>query len=100
MTSAMKCLSFIGLFLSANVLACNVTEEMDVQVIKKTLTPEQIQSSLDKWRTKELAKIDSIPMVQFQHDIAPAGARETLARHVVEAKYSEMAYELGLYQPK
>ncbi|EJG1926116.1 hypothetical protein [Vibrio parahaemolyticus] len=98
MTSTMKCVAFVGLFLSANVLACNAMEDMSAQVIKKTLTPEQIQTSLDKWRSDELSKIDSIPMIQFQHDEAPDGARETLARNSLEAKYNELAYELGLYQ--
>ncbi len=98
MTSTMKCIAFVGLFLSANVLACNAIEDMSAQVIKKTLTPEQMLSSLDRWRAEELSKIDSIPMVQFQNDGAPDGTRETLARNAVEAKYNELAHELGLYQ--
>lgn len=98
MTSTTKYIALVGLFLSANVLACNAVEDMSVQVIKKTLTPEQIQASLDKWSSEELSKIDSIPMIQFQNDIAPVGARETLARNAVETKYSELADEMGLYQ--
>ncbi|WP_230856423.1 hypothetical protein [Vibrio cidicii] len=63
----------MGLFLSANVLACNAIEDMSAQVRKKSLTPEQIQLSLDKWKAEELAKINSTSMIQFQNEIAPAG---------------------------
>ncbi len=97
MTSTTKCVAFVGLFLSANALACNGIEDMSTRVIKKTLTSEQIQTSLDKWRTDELSRINSTPMIQFQHDGAPDGAREMLARNSVEAKYNQLAHELGLY---
>ncbi len=96
MKNTTKLISFVGLFLSANVLACNAIEDMSTKVVKETLTPEQMQLSLDKWKAEELAKIDSTPMIQFQNDIAPAGAREKLARNTIEAKYNEMAHELGL----
>ncbi len=56
MRSTTKLISLVGLFLSANVLACNAIEDMSAQVIKETLTPEQMQLSLDKWKERREAR--------------------------------------------
>ncbi|EOB3584474.1 hypothetical protein ACHELK_004103 [Vibrio vulnificus] len=96
MTKLTKCFSSMALFLSFSAVACHPMESMSVEVIKQTLNPVQIQASLNKWKTQELEKIASTPTIQFQHDIAPVGAREALARSVVETKYNEMVLEFGL----
>lgn len=87
-------IAFIALMFSVNTMAYNAIETVNIKTIKHTLTPEQIQLSLNQWKASELANLESI--AQSMSDKVPLEARRELAKERIEMEYKQSATALGL----
>ncbi|MFA0026219.1 hypothetical protein AB4369_25300, partial [Vibrio sp. 10N.261.49.A5] len=54
-----KVITLAALTLSMNVSAASAIDALSVESIKATLTPEQIQQSLNHWKQNELKQLES-----------------------------------------
>ncbi|MCG9702647.1 MULTISPECIES: hypothetical protein [Vibrio] len=96
MTKVFKWITTLAFLFSVNAMASSPIEAVSIESSAQTLNSEQVRVVLDKWKANELSKIDSIRMIQFQHDGAPIGAREEMARYMVERKYQAAITQLNM----
>ncbi|CAK1972934.1 conserved exported hypothetical protein [Vibrio crassostreae] len=89
-----KIITITALALSMNVSAASAIDALSIELIKATLTPEQIQQSLNQWKENELKQIES--RAQNISDRAPIEARRQLVKSQVEQEYKQTAKALGL----
>ncbi|WP_375751842.1 hypothetical protein [Vibrio sp. HN007] len=89
-----KAISLAALTLSMNVSAASAVDALSVESIKATLTPEQIQQSLNQWKEGELNQLES--RAQAISDRAPIEARRELVKSQIEQEYKQTAQALGL----
>lgn len=87
-------ISLAALTLSMNVSAASAIDVLSVESIKATLTPEQIQQSLNQWKKGELNQLES--RAQAISDRAPIEARRELVKSQIEQEYKQTAQALGL----
>lgn len=87
-------ISLAALTLSMNVSAASAIDALSVESIKATLTPEQIQQSLNHWKENELKQLES--RAQAISDRAPIEARRELVKSQIEQEYKQTAQALGL----
>ncbi|EJY4612589.1 hypothetical protein OGF91_003738 [Vibrio vulnificus] len=87
-------ISLAALTLSMNVSAASAIDALSVESIKSTLTPEQIQQSLNQWKEGELNQLES--RAQAISDRAPIEARRELVKSQIEQEYKQTAQALGL----
>ncbi|MFM2596598.1 hypothetical protein AAFX19_28000 [Vibrio harveyi] len=87
-------ISLVALTLSMNVSAASAIDALSVESIKATLTPEQIQQSLNQWKEGELNQLES--RAQAISDRAPIEARRELVKSQIEQEYKQTAQALGL----
>lgn len=89
-----KIITITALALSMNVSAASAIDVLSIESIKATLTPEQIQQSLNQWKENELKQIES--RAQNISDRAPIEARRQLVKSQIEQEYKQTAKALGL----
>jgi hypothetical protein len=89
-----KVITLAALTLSMNVSAASAIDALRVESIKATLTPEQIQQSLNQWKEGELKQVES--RAQNISDRAPIEARRELVKAQIEHEYKQTAQALGL----
>ncbi|WP_373958298.1 hypothetical protein [Vibrio gigantis] len=89
-----KIITITALALSMNASAASAIDALSIESIKATLTPEQIQQSLNQWKENELKQIES--RAQNISDRAPIEARRQLVKSQVEQEYKQTAKALGL----
>ncbi|WP_215408415.1 hypothetical protein [Vibrio gigantis] len=89
-----KVITLTALTLSMNVSAASAIDALSAESIKATLTPEQIQQSLNQWKENQLKQVDS--RAQNISDRAPIEARRELVKAQVEQEYKQTAKALGL----
>lgn len=89
-----KVITLAALTLSMNVNAASAIDTLNVESIKATLTPEQIQQSLNHWKEGELKQLES--RAQAISDRAPIEARRELVKSQIEQEYKQTAKALGL----
>lgn len=89
-----KVITLAALTLSMNVSAASAIDTLNVESIKATLTPEQIQQSLNHWEEGELKQLES--RAQAISDRAPIEARRELVKSQIEQEYKQTAKALGL----
>ncbi|MGC9531022.1 hypothetical protein, partial [Vibrio atlanticus] len=89
-----KVITLAALTLSMNVSAASAIDALSVESIKATLTPEQIQQSLNHWKQNELKQLES--RAQTISDRAPIEARRELVESQIEQEYKQTAKALGL----
>jgi|GEM_PF-2880008 len=87
-------ISLAALTLSMNVSAASAIDALSIESIKATLTPEQIQQSLNQWREGELNQLES--RAQAISDRAPIEARRELVKSQIEQEYKQTVQALGL----
>lgn len=79
---------------SMNISAESAIEALGVETIKATLTPEQIQLTLNQWKEDELKHLEL--RAQKISDKAPIEARRQIAKFQIEQEYKQTARALGL----
>ena len=89
-----KVITLAALTLSMNVSAASAIDALSVESIKATLTPEQIQQSLNHWKEGELKQLET--RAQAISDRAPIEARRELVKSQIEQEYKQTAKALGL----
>ncbi|MDP2588402.1 hypothetical protein Q8W41_02720 [Vibrio splendidus] len=89
-----KVITLAALTLSMNVSAASAIDALSVESIKATLTPEQIQQSLNQWKEDELKQLET--RAQAISDRAPIEARRELVKSQIEQEYKQTAKALGL----
>lgn len=89
-----KVITLAALTLSMNVSAASAIDALSVESIKATLTPEQIQQTLDQWKEGELKQLET--RAQAISDRAPIEARRELVKSQIEQEYKQTAKALGL----
>lgn len=89
-----KVIALAALTLSMNVSAASAIDALSVESIKATLTPEQIQQSLNQWKEGELKQLET--RAQAISDRAPIEARRELVKSQIEQEYKQTAKALGL----
>ena len=89
-----KVITLAALTLSMNVSAASAIDALSVESIKATLTPEQIQQSLNQWKENQLKQVES--RAQSISDRAPIEARRELVESQIEQEYKQTAKALGL----
>lgn len=89
-----KVITLAALTLSMNVSAASAIDALSVESIKATLTPEQIQQSLNQWKENELKQLET--RAQAISDRAPIEARRELVKSQIEQEYKQTAKALGL----
>ncbi|MBE8575828.1 hypothetical protein [Vibrio sp. OPT18] len=89
-----KVITLAALTLSMNVSAASAIDALSVESIKATLTPEQIQQSLNQWKEGELKQLET--RAQAISDRAPIEARRELVKSQIEQEYKQTAKALGL----
>ncbi|MBB1463613.1 hypothetical protein H5300_09840 [Vibrio sp. SG41-7] len=89
-----KVITLTALTLSMNVSAASAIDALSVESIKATLTPEQIQQSLNQWKERELKQLET--RAQAISDRAPIEARRELVKSQIEQEYKQTAKALGL----
>ncbi|MEZ9440280.1 hypothetical protein [Vibrio atlanticus] len=89
-----KVITLAALTLSMNVSAASALNALSVESIKATLTPEQIQQSLNQWKENELKQLET--RAQAISDRAPIEARRELVKSQIEQEYKQTAKALGL----
>lgn len=89
-----KVITLAALTLSMNVSAASAIDALSVESIKATLTPEQIQQTLDQWKEDELKQLET--RAQAISDRAPIEARRELVKSQIEQEYKQIAKALGL----
>ncbi|MEC7308045.1 hypothetical protein [Vibrio crassostreae] len=89
-----KVITLAALTLSMNVSAASAIDTLNVESIKATLTPEQIQQSLNHWKEGELKQLES--RAQAISDRAPIEARRELVKSQIEQEYKQTVKALGL----
>ena len=87
-------ISLAALTLSMNVSAASAIDALSVESIKATLTPEQVQQSLNQWKEGELNQLEL--RAQAISDRAPIEARRELVKSQIEQEYKQTAQALGL----
>ena len=87
-------ISLAALTLSMNVSAASAIEALGVESIKATLTPEQIQQSLNQWKENQLKQVESRAL--NISDRTPIEARRELVKSQIEQEYKQTAHALGL----
>ncbi|MGY0615587.1 hypothetical protein [Vibrio sp. FJH11] len=96
MTKLCKWITTFAFLFSFNAMASSPIEAVSIESSKHALNAEQVQVTLNAWKANELEKINSARIIQFQHDGAPIGAREEMARYLVERKYQAAMTQLNL----
>jgi hypothetical protein len=89
-----KVITLAALTLSMNVSATDALNTLSVESIKATLTPEQIQQSLNQWKENQLKQVES--RAQNISDRAPIEARREMVKAQIEQEYKQTAKALGL----
>ncbi|MDH5918921.1 hypothetical protein [Vibrio splendidus] len=89
-----KIITITALAISMDVSAASAIDALSVESIKATLTPEQIQQSLNQWKENQLKQVES--RAQNISDRAPIEARRELVKSQVEQEYKQTAKALGL----
>ncbi|WP_210467295.1 hypothetical protein [Vibrio crassostreae] len=89
-----KVITLAALTLSMNVSAASAIDALSVESIKATLTPDQIQQSLNHWKENEMKQLES--RAQAISDRAPIEARRELVKSQIEQEYKQTAKALGL----
>lgn len=80
--------------ISMNAFATSALESLSVETIKQTMTTEQIEVALDKWKSEKLADIRwQAPLISER---APAEAKTDMLKAQVEREYNQMVKDLGL----
>ena len=89
-----KVITLAALTFSMNVSAASAIDALSVESIKATLTPKQIQQSLNHWKERELKQLET--RAQTISDRAPIEARRELVKSQIEQEYKQTAKALGL----
>ncbi|MGY6496210.1 hypothetical protein [Vibrio parahaemolyticus] len=89
-----KAVTLTTLSASMNVSAESAIEALSLESIKATLTPEQIQLTLNQWKKDELKHLEL--RAQRISDKAPIEARREIAKSQIEQEYKQTARALGL----
>ena len=89
-----KIITLAALTISMNVSAESAIDALSIESIKATLTPEQIQQSLNQWKENQLKQVES--RAQSISDRAPIEARRELVESQIEQEYKQTAKALGL----
>ncbi|EHH1035577.1 hypothetical protein J7H95_002337 [Vibrio parahaemolyticus] len=89
-----RIITLAALTLSMNASADSAIDALNVESMKATLTPEQIQQSLNQWKKNELKQVES--RAQNISDRAPIEARRELVKSQIEQEYKQTAQALGL----
>ncbi len=89
-----KAVALTTLSASMNVSAESAIEALSVESIKATLTPEQIQLTLNQWKKDELRHMEL--RAQRISDKAPIEARRAIAKSQIEQEDTQTARALGL----
>lgn len=89
-----KVIALAAFTLSMNVSAASAIDALSVESIKATLTPEQVQQSLNHWKEGELKQLET--RTQAISDRAPIEARRELVESQIEQEYKQTAKALGL----
>ncbi|HCG7112431.1 TPA: hypothetical protein NJ328_001261 [Vibrio parahaemolyticus] len=79
---------------SFNATATDTISTVNIEAIKSTLTPEQIQPLLNNWKSQELANIES--RAKNMTDKVPLEARRDIAKSQIDTEYKQAAKTLGL----
>lgn len=94
MKSFIKPIVIASVVLSANTFAATAIDSLNIETIKQTLTTEQIEVALDKWKAERLANIKwQAPLISER---APAEARSDMLKAQIEQEYNQMVKDLGL----
>ena len=87
-------ITLAALTLSMNVSATSAIDALSIESIKATLTPMQIQQSLNQWKQNQLKQVES--RAQNISDRAPIEARRELVESQIEQEFKLTAQALGL----
>lgn len=87
-----KALTMFSLLFSVQVFANEAIDALNVEVIKQTMTAEQIQSSLDHWKEMTLAN----EQIDVLSNYLPLDMRLAMAREQVEQEYNQALHLLDL----
>lgn len=79
-----------------NAFATNVIESLSIETIKQTMTKDQIELVLNKWKNERLANIEIELETSLSTSQVPAGARGGILRAQIEYEYEKLAKSLGL----
>lgn len=89
-----KALTMFSLLFSVQVFANDAIDALNVEVIKQTMTAEQIQSSLDHWKEKEVTLAND--QIDVLSNYLPLDMRQAMAREQVEQEYNQALNLLDL----
>lgn len=94
MKSLTKLIVIVFAALSMNVFAASAIDSLNIETIKQTMTAEQVQVALDKWKADQMANIKlQAPLISER---VPADIRDKMLTAQVEQKYNQLMKELGL----
>lgn len=82
-----KALTMFSLLFSVQVFANVAIDALNVEVIKQTMTAEQIQSALNRWKEKEMTLAND--QVEVLSNYLPLDMRQAMAREQVEQEYNQ-----------
>lgn len=89
-----KVITLAALTISMNASASSAIDALSVESIKTTLTPVQIQQSLNQWKENQLEQVEL--RAQNISDKAPIEARRELVKSQIEQEYKQTAKAFGL----
>ena len=100
MKSVIKAIVIVFAATSMNAFATNVIESLSIETIKQTMTKDQIELVLNKWKNERLANIEIEIEIELETSLStsqvPAGARGGILRAQIEYEYEKLAKSLGL----
>lgn len=94
MKSVITTIAIASAALSMNAFATSAMNNLSIESIKQTLTKDQIEVVLNKWKNERLTDIKSGASLSTGQ--IPAGSRDQMLRAQVEYEYQKIAKSLGL----
>ncbi len=96
MKSVIKTIVIVFAATSMNAFATNVIESLGIETIKQTMTKDQIEVVLNKWKNERLANIETELETSLSTSQAPIVARRGILRDQIEYEYETLAKSLAL----
>ncbi|OOX29510.1 hypothetical protein BJL85_15725 [Vibrio parahaemolyticus] len=94
MKSIINTIAIASIAFSVSAFAKSPLDQLSVEAIKQTLTPEQIEQVLEQWRTEELKHIEQ--KARAISDRAPIEARREFVEQQINREYKQALITFGL----
>ncbi|MFT6986196.1 MAG: two-component SAPR family response regulator [Psychromonas sp.] len=94
MKSLIKTIVITTTVLSMNVFAASAMESLSIKTIMQTMTPAQVEMTLDNWKSEEMTHIEQ--RAQLVSDGLSLNHRRELVKQQIEREYSQTAKTFGL----